>query len=261
MKIKEVIDFIEKDKLWVNWNQTRDRVLIGDVHQSVEGIAVCWVATNKVIDECIEKGINFIITHENPFYLCSTQLPTNLYSAIEEKKNKLTINKITVYRCHDVWDSFPMLGISDVWAKQMGDCINDTKIDKFTHYLRIKSKSVIELATNLSHKMKDDGENGVYIIGNVDRQIETVMVGTGAYSNVYEMQLLNPDVYIVSEDGINCWSAAQYVCDLDKAMIIVSHCCCEKAGLKEMIDYLQNEFNGVNIEYINDGMNATFVAV
>ena len=39
-----------------------------DENQEVTKIGVCWVATNRVIEQALEKGINFIISHENILY-------------------------------------------------------------------------------------------------------------------------------------------------------------------------------------------------
>ena len=69
MKIKDVIEILKQEGTWVRWNRcTRDRILFGNENQEVTKIGVCWVATNKVIEKALEKGINFIISHENIFY-------------------------------------------------------------------------------------------------------------------------------------------------------------------------------------------------
>ena len=59
MKIKDVIEILKQEGTWVRWNRcTRDRILFGDENQEVKKIGVCWVATNKVIEKALEKGIN-----------------------------------------------------------------------------------------------------------------------------------------------------------------------------------------------------------
>ena len=56
MKIKDVIEILKEEGTWVRWNRcTRDRVLFGDDDQEVKKIGVCWVATNKVIEQALEK--------------------------------------------------------------------------------------------------------------------------------------------------------------------------------------------------------------
>ena len=54
MKIKDVIECLKNEGTWVRWNRcTRDRVLFGDDDQEVKKIGVCWVATNKVIEQAL----------------------------------------------------------------------------------------------------------------------------------------------------------------------------------------------------------------
>lgn len=61
MKIKDVIEILKQEGTWVRWNRgTRDRILFGNENQEVKKIGACWVATNKVIEQALEKGINFI---------------------------------------------------------------------------------------------------------------------------------------------------------------------------------------------------------
>ena len=52
MKIKDVIERLKEEGTWVRWNRcTRDRVLYGNEDQEVKKIGVCWVATNKMIEQ------------------------------------------------------------------------------------------------------------------------------------------------------------------------------------------------------------------
>lgn len=54
MKIKDVIECLKNEGTWVRWNRcTRDRVLFGDDDQEVKKIGVCWVATNRVIEQAL----------------------------------------------------------------------------------------------------------------------------------------------------------------------------------------------------------------
>lgn len=56
MKIKDVIACLKEEGTWVRWNRcTRDRVLFGDDDQEVKKIGVCWVATNKVIEQALKR--------------------------------------------------------------------------------------------------------------------------------------------------------------------------------------------------------------
>ena len=261
MKIQDIIDYLESDASWVNWRRTRDHVLFGNSDKPVTGIGVCWVLTHQAIDMAVENNINFMITHENPFYLSSTQLHTNLYNAIKGKEERLKKEHITVYRCHDLWDCYPDYGIADMWANQISSIVIKQTRKRFITTALVKETTVRELALLIAKQMIVDGENGVYVIGDLEKKVSHVALGTGAATDVFEMDENSVDVFVVSEDGMNCWSSGQYVVDQNKALIIVSHCCCEKSGLKELAKYLKKQFVNIDVEYIDDGINATFIAL
>lgn len=155
MKIKDVIECLKEEGTWVRWNRcTRDRVLFGDDDQEVKKIGVCWVATNRVIEQALEKGINFIISHENIFYTTGTHLETKLVESVEHKKDLLSKGHICVYRCHDVWDSIPEYGVSDIWAKKLGFDFRDRVINSYYQSANIPKQTVSEIAAHVSNVLK-----------------------------------------------------------------------------------------------------------
>ena len=121
MKICEVTALLEQEGTWVHRNmKTRDHLLFGDDQQEVGRIGICWVASKGAILAAVKQKVNFIITHENPFYQCSTQMHTAAIKAAEEKKRILQEHGISVYRCHDVWDCIKEYGVADQWAFRLG---------------------------------------------------------------------------------------------------------------------------------------------
>lgn len=121
MKICEVTALLEQEGTWVRRNmKTRDHLLFGDDQQEVGRIGICWVASKGAILAAVKQKVNFIITHENPFYQCSTQMHTAAIKAAEEKKRILQEHGISVYRCHDVWDCIKEYGVADQWAFRLG---------------------------------------------------------------------------------------------------------------------------------------------
>ena len=117
MQAQEVIDALNKNATWVNYNQTRDIVLFGDPTQDVTKIGVCWVATIEAIQSAIGQGINFIISHENCFYEESTSPKKAILEARKIKQQLLSNHHICVVRCHDVWDRLPIYGVADTWSQ------------------------------------------------------------------------------------------------------------------------------------------------
>ena len=118
MKISEVHEFIKKTAHWNNWSQTVDGFLWGDPDQDLTGIAVCWCSKKPQIEEALENACNMYITHEPLYsYVHNIQYEHPLEA---EKTKVLRDSRIVVYRCHDVLDMFPEIGIPDSWARVLG---------------------------------------------------------------------------------------------------------------------------------------------
>ena len=259
MKIKDVIECLKNEGTWVRWNRcTRDRILFGNENQEVKKIGGCWVATNRVIEKALEKGINFIISHENIFYTTGTHLETKLVESIEHKKDLLSKGNICVYRCHDVWDSIPEYGVSDVWAKKLGFDFKDRVINSYYQSANIPKQTVSQLAKHVANVLKDDGEEGVYVFGDVNKEVSRLAIGTGAGTDIFEMLEFNPDVVIVADDGITNYKDAQYAIDNDLPMIVVNHAGCEIGGLKNMVNYFNDKLPNLNVEYLDEGFKISY---
>ena len=56
-----------------------------------------------------------------------------------------------------------------------------------------------EFYGNCYNALKDDGEEGVYVFGNVNKEVSHLAIGTGAGTDIFEMLEFNPDVVIVAD--------------------------------------------------------------
>lgn len=241
MKVKEIIALLEKEGTWVNWDQTRDHLLHGNEENEVTRVGVCWMLTRQALQEAINQNIDFIISHENPFYMASTRPVTLAYEAAEEKRRILNENGISVYRCHDVWDCIKDVGVSDMWAKRLGYDFEERKITSYFHFANIEETTAEELSMHVAEALVQDGQNGVWLYGRPDKKIHRLAIGTGAATNVWAMLKENPDAVVVSEDGVSTFSEGEYLIDHDISMILVSHAACEMAGLKELTVWLNEK--------------------
>lgn len=249
MKVKEIINYLESQGDWVNWSQTRDYLLLGDESTDVDKVIVCWVATIDVINQAIDKGCHFIISHENPFYMYSTGLPSKVREAQKRKMELLKKNNISIYRCHDLWDLYPKYGVRDMWSKTL----NFETMQSQNPFVKIAQNvhmSVDELAKDIIHKIEPYYQFGVEIIGDRNKKVEKVGFGTGACTDIFTMIEAGADACIVSDDGINNWIEVQWAVDYQIPLIIVNHMACEAAGLIGLQEYLSKEFPNLNVEYI-----------
>ena len=261
MKIQHILDTINTDAFWINFNETRDIVLCGSADKDITKVGVCWVATNKVIDQAIEKKIPFIISHENPFYHMTTSPKRLAHISAERKKARLEEHGITVYRCHDLWDMIPEVGVADLWAKRLGFDFQ-RKTDSYIQHATIPETTVRQLATHVAKSLCEDGENGVYIFGNPEKKVTELGMGTGAATDIFKMLDLAPcDACIVADDGISNFYQAQYAIDNDLPLIVVNHSCCEIAGIKSMQKYIAKLFPELEVSYLEEGYTVTHLSV
>lgn len=254
MKIRELIEHFETIGSWVNWDKSKDMILHGSTDKEITKVGVCWVATKNVIEKAIEKNINFIISHENAFYLASTSPHRLLLKSANEKRKMLDEHDISIYRCHDVWDCIPTYGVADTWAKDIGLDFMPRAVHEYHSYAEVKEGiTVLDVAKKVVHATNKYGENGVQIIGNKQKKVRCVACGTGALTDVFKMVKNGADLCIVSDDGIDNWIAVQWAVDNDVALIIVNHAGCEIGGLKNMVTYLQEKFPYLQSEYLEEG--------
>lgn len=252
MKIQEVIDHLRNKGTWVNWDETRDQVLYGDTDKTITKMGVCWVATVKVIEEAMHQGINFIISHENAFYHQTTAPKTLVQESVNLKKLLLKQGNITLYRCHDVWDMFPEYGVGDQWAKRLGSPF-ERKLDSYLQYAEITPMKVKDLAQHVADALAQDGEFGVTVLGDLNRTVKHLSMGTGAATDIFAMLKHPSDAVIVADDGITNYYQGQYAVDNDLPMIIVNHAGCEICGLKAMETYFHDVMPELNVTYLEEG--------
>ncbi len=252
MKIKEIIDFLEKKGEWVDRLYTRDRVLYGDDNLDVNQVITCWVATIDVIKEAKKRNCHFIISHENPFYLASTSLHSTLIKAQEEKMSLLKDNRITIYRCHDLWDLYPEYGVRDRWARTLQLSFEEAIPHSFFRVAYDVDMTVEELAHHVNTCIQDLGQIGIQVIGDLKKKVNRLAIGTGACTDVFSMNEHHVDACLVSDDGINNWVGVQWAMDHHIPLIVVNHMTCEAPGMKGLQEYLTKEFPDIKVEFLDN---------
>ena len=252
MQAQEVIDHLEALGTWVDWNKTRDIVLAGDVTREIERVGVTWVATMACVHDAVARGIDLLITHENPFYAPSTDPHRLVYRQREEKRALIEESGMVVYRCHDVWDKVPGVGVADCWAKILGlPCTR--KVESYIQHARVEPVSVRDFARRVAAALAPYGEESVWVVGDLDAQVREVGLGTGAATDVCRMLEQPCDVCIVADDGISNFHDVQLAIDAGVPLIVVNHACCEKPGIDAMVAYLADAFPGLDVARLSEG--------
>ena len=253
MQAISIIEHLENCGTWVNRRKTRDLVLAGNPEIEINKIGVCWMLTNKALQQAISEGVNFIISHENPYYEASTG-PYYIYhlSALA-KKELMAKYAICAYRCHDVWDKFPDYGIADVWQKIIDLPFEKREISSFNSYASFKVMTVEEIALKIAKALSTYGQDAVQIFGNPKRLVTTLGMGTGAATDVDSILAgKEVEVIVFSEDGCKSYQEIQYCLDNKIEVIRVNHATCEIPGMFSLVDYLKDQFP-VDVVYLKEG--------
>ena len=253
MKVIDVIKHLESVGTWVNWDKTRDVVLHGSTDKEITKMGVCWVATKQVIEQAQKLGINFIISHENMFYEATTSPTRQLLESANEKRRMLDEGNITVYRCHDVWDMMPSYGVADIWSRDIGLKFEPRVINSYNSFAYVSDMTVQDLAQKIANALVQYEQEGIQVVGDLNKQISRVAIGTGAATNIFSMLKFNPDVVVVSDDGINNWIAVQWCIDNKLPVIIVNHASCEIGGLQNMVTYFNEVMPTLDVQYLYEG--------
>ncbi|MHA1340845.1 MAG: Nif3-like dinuclear metal center hexameric protein [Promethearchaeota archaeon] len=266
MKAKDIHEFFKKiAPSWLNWNRTVDGFLFGDPEMEITGIAVSWMPTFSTLEKAIKSNCNFFITHE-PLYLgIKNQFDVYIGGAVRkigelgglqipleeddnwiEKTKWLEEHKIVVYRCHDVWDDFPEIGIHGAWAKWLGFEDKPIKMQKYYEVHEFEPIKFIDLCNKMLQRVKNLGQNVVNFIGNPNKLVSSIILGTGAITSYRIMNSTGADVLLLTDDGTKLWESAQWAYDLEKPIIIVNHATAEEPGMKTLAEYLKKNLPNAN---------------
>ncbi len=258
MKAQDIINHLHELGTWVNWRKTRDIVLAGDPDIEVEKIATCWMMTNKVIQQAITAKVNFIICHETPYYEASTEPYQIYYQSANRKRKLLAQHNICVFRCHDVLDRLPEVGIPDSWGQAIGLPFKDRPVNSFYKYAEFEPTSVTEIAKKVAKAVTACGQDAVQVFGDPQRLITSLAIGTGAITNIDDFLKLPVEAVVFSEDGCKSYQDIQYCLDNNIAAIRVNHSACEVPGMRALADYLQKTFN-IPSQHLAEGFDCTTV--
>jgi putative NIF3 family GTP cyclohydrolase 1 type 2 len=158
---------------------------------------------------------------------------------------------MTLLRCHDTWDRMPEVGIPDSWASFLGFPTEQRKVDCYYKICLLEDVTVEEVARKVLEKVRPLGQDAVCILGNRDKRVSRMAVGTGAITHLPSMLDLEADLLLATDDGMNYWDGGLWALDLGIPLLIVNHATAEKPGMMAMAGYLSDRFPGIPVEYID----------
>jgi putative NIF3 family GTP cyclohydrolase 1 type 2 len=237
---------------WVCWQRTVDRFYAGDPQAEVTGIAAMWAATNAALTEAARRGLNLVICHEPPFYeLMDAQGRTG--DLIREKAALLDRLGLTLIRCHDTWDRMPGVGIVDSWVTALGFPSPQRSVESFYRVCLIPGWSAREVAHTIAARLRPFGQDNVHLLGNPEKQVHRLVVGTGAICRLTDMLALDADAAVMTDDGMNYWNTGIWALDADIPLFVVNHATAEIPGMQAMARYLAARYAALPVAFIADG--------
>jgi len=263
MKAKELDEHMRTVGTWVDWQHTRDQFLAGDKGSDVTGIAVAWMPTFSTLHKALQARCNLFGTHDA---LYSAVVDTggniiggaslremDLNATIGEddawvrKRKWLEDKEMVVYRCHDVWDDFPDVGIHGAWADWLG--FNGSPIARRKYYevYEVGNIALKELAEKILERVKLLGQDSIGVIGELERKVSRIALGTGAITEYREMHSMGADVLLLTDDGTRLWESGQWSLDSDISLLIVNHSTAEEPGMRALATYIQKKFPKVPV--------------
>lgn len=257
MKAVEVLNHFREVGHWVDWNNTCDRFLYGDLNTEVKGIAVSWIPTNFALRQAAKKNLNFFTTHEGAFYptegpfFYNGKVSSNIKALIDKKKHLMDELGITLLRCHDTWDRMPEVGIVDAWATFLGFKSEVRPVESYYRICLVGKCTVEDLAKKILEKVRQLRQSVLLVFGNPHQKVSRMAVGTGAITNLVAMRKLGADVILATDDGINSQSSGLWSIDASIPLLVVNHATSEIPGMHAMVNYLKIKFPGLPVEYMD----------
>ena len=245
---------------WEYPDDTVDTFKAGGPDTPVIGIAVAWLPFTWALERAVELGCSLFVTHEPTYYDHWDSREELFELAIPaERRRRLEEWGMAVLRCHDLWDRYPDVGITTSWAAFLG---LERLVDhsEYARLYEIEPTTARNFAEQVARHTAQLGQPGVHLIGDPDRRIETVCVGTGAISPYLELVArFEPDLVVCSDDGMDYWRDGAFAVDGGPPIVVAHHGVTEEPGVARLAAHLSAAFPGIAVHHIEQRCMYEFV--
>lgn len=250
----QVVEQIKQNLVAPSRQSTVDAFKAGDSTTVVKGIAVTMMATLDVLQRAVERGDNFIITHETPFYYhFDPKVPMSSYHdpVYEAKEAYIKEHGLVVWQFHD----FPHAQRPDMIMSGMIRALGwenyqDKENERVFH---LPSTTLKELASSIKQKL---GLRAMRAVGDPEAKVSGVGYSPGFAGferNRDLFQRTGVDVLVIGE--AHEWETGEYADDAvmeknKKGFIVLGHIPSEQAGVEECVRWLKTFIKDVKVEFV-----------
>ena len=253
MNTKDIHEHLLARAPWVDRTRTVDTIKAGDPARPVRTVGVGWISSIDDLRAAVELDCELFITHEPTFW--QHEAPEDRLRSVEPgltKQKLLDESQMAVRRCHDVWDSWPEIGIRGSWAAWLGltELAGEGEHPWHATYA-IEPARLRDFARCVAERIAALGEDSVSVIGDPDRIVSRPAVGVGCGGPDKDMIDLGADVLIVCYDGASYWQTRERLAELGSAVICVEHGTSEMPGMMNLAGYLRETFPELTVHYLD----------
>ncbi|NLF30029.1 MAG: hypothetical protein GX591_03980 [Planctomycetes bacterium] len=254
MRIGDILEHFLSRAGWVDRTRTVDRIIVGDPSVDVDRCAVAWIPDRDAIDQTERRGIRLLMVHEPTFWDHFDRDPEGEAGG-RDKRRRIEDAGITIVRNHDCWDRWPDVGVPWSWARFLRLPGPPARMDDagYRHRYDIDPVPFDAFAASVAARTAELGEGAVEVVGDGDRLVSRVGIGTGCIADVATFLALGCDVCICTDDGSAYWRDIQHARDLDLPVICVNHATSEEPAMAALADYINRHLNGVAAEHLPQG--------
>ncbi len=254
---EDIVNRIKKQVTCPWADQTVDTFKAGDPRSETTGVAVCMFADMQVLKEAVEKGCNFILTHEPVFYNHLDQTESFQNDPVFLKKKEfIEKNRLVIFRFHDHIHKTAPDGISVGMIRKLG--LNEFAVNGSQTFFQVPEKTLKDYANELKQKFNMES---IRVIGNPDLKFTKLAFMAGAPGGQRHIQMLrNNEVEVIIAGEAPEWETYLYTNDAvqqdkSKAVIFLGHIKSEEAGMEYCAEWLRDFVAEVPVHFIENKPN------
>jgi len=236
---------------------TVDTLKAGNPKALVRGIATTFMATNDVIQQAIDLGVNLLITHEGLYY--SHYDRTDKWQndpVFLEKRRLIEQSDIAIFRLHDHIHRYEPDGITTGLLHSLNWESYIEKDYAAVSILTLPGMPLREIVNDVKLKLNIPH---VRVVGDLSLVCERVGVSVGYRGGgencipLFHQEQLD---LLISGEGPE-WETPEYVRDAvqqgrNKALLILGHAESEKAGMEYLAKKIKTLFPNIPVHFLEE---------